>query len=626
MIPHIKTCSKPTIMDYVLKYHNVKIGPFSDHELKSAIQKYLRRNESSKGVFSLRLLLSVAQWMDKDPRRVKTILSNVINRMIVMMSEEISVCEPSICVMVETIYRQYLEDHDVRHILHLYLILLSCKKCRVLSDIRAVFLLPFFEDKDLGGIDIYNHNEIIKHLLPHLIIDDKRQISLKQWGDLLLQEKDTETIFYYLGFLLRPSHDRKSVITSIWKMLMDLSLPTDTKENIASLYFLYKKMTHREKTLYLYHAIMLAVLRPDPSPLKPIENKFELKFDKLSKQVMHFELDDYVLDMHTGNQKSTPYEFVMSGAWIAKEDHKYLNPKYRMIYIRKKQTSFHPQPCFYDLIVSPDPKSDTFDFQSLFNNFSMSSVPDVLNQYTVIPLSQDELAVILELPHGQKKCGQHKKVVYIADDYVYKGSYARKEKSFLNALFFQHALSQIEQESTILPIDILYDEVANSFFLRCKNIGTPVDPSDIEIVTTKIETNVKIIRRGSTLFRVSEIVDELDTLQKKKCLQHLYGRFLLNIGDSGLYNILLSKNNIIYGIDLEEQRNECKFTSVINLLAQRISKVNEGILSDALPWVDIIQQDVLETILKDQDWPKEYKDNILYRARFIECMLRHSQK
>jgi hypothetical protein len=48
--------------------------------------------------------------------------------------------------------------------------------------------------------------------------------------------------------------------------------------------------------------------------------------------------------------------------------------------------------------------------------------------------------------------------------------------------------------------------------------------------------------------------------------------------------------------------------------------------SDALLWVDIIQKEPLETILKDQDWPKEYKNNIMYRARFIECMLRHFQK
>jgi hypothetical protein len=27
---------------------------------------------------------------------------------------------------------------------------------------------------------------------------------------------------------------------------------------------------------------------------------------------------------------------------------------------------------------------------------------------------------ILQLPHGQKRCGKHKKVVYVSEDFIYK--------------------------------------------------------------------------------------------------------------------------------------------------------------------------------------------------------------
>lgn len=612
-------------MEISVKYRNVRIGPFSDYELKSAIQKYLRRDEPDKGILSLRLLLSVVSKIDDDPVRVKTILSNTMNRLVVMISEEVSLCEPSLPRLVEVLYKEYIKERDVRYILALYKTLYTCKKSRILSDIRAAFLLPFFDDHDLSLIDIQRHNDIVKPLSGGLVIS-KEDVSIMDWKKALV-ERDLHKTFIRMGHLLRPATGRKQKMNDMWNIMTEMtSLPLHIYENIQSLLFIYRKMTHREKTLYLYHAILLAILQPKPSPLKSFDvASLELKFDDLSKDIHSFKMDTYIKDMHTGKKDSTPYHFVMSGAWIYKEDKTFYNGVYRAIYIRKKQLLYNPILCFYDQMISVGSKSDDDKvFQSMFVNYSLSPIPDVLKRYTLIPLSSKSLETISALPHAQKKCGYQKKVVYVGKDFIYKGPYLRTDRSFQTLLFFQLAFEALEKTPmTILPIDVLYNENKDIYFMRSPNIGDTVNESDVETVSTKIESNVPVIKRGTTIFRVSERLEHLDTLQKKTCLKHLYLRFLLNIGDSGLYNLLIGKDQKIYGIDLEEQRNECKFDSIIGLLSPRTSKANEALLLEALPWVDLISENELTKMLTEEDWPTGFKENIIYRARFIECMLKH---
>lgn len=599
-------------MDISVKYRHVRIGCFSDSDLKSAIQKYLRREEKEKGEMAMRFFLSVSKKKDEAPQRVKSILSNIMNRLIVMMSEEISICETSLPIHIQKVYKKYIVDQDIRHIYSLYKTLFSCRKCRILSDIKATFLLPFFEDGDLSNQEISRHNEMIRPLLPHLTIETSHTISIKEWKTTLLK-RQFELTFFQLGYLVRPYKTRKETMKQIWNILMDIRYSLTIRQTIESLYFLYKKMTHREKTLYLYHAILLGLTQVDSS-LYNVQH--ELIDPKLNALPDTFKCDEYVLDMHTGNKKSGQYEFVMSGAWIFHQDERFFHQFYRLIYIRKKQRVDN---CFYHLMIqNMKSKTPIAYFQSIWKDVDAFEIPDVMNEYTIYPLSQTQIEKIYTLPHAQKKCSSHKKVVYVDREYVYKGPYKKTDSSFRNALFFQHAF-QIFGDDTILPVKIMHDQVNNVFFLCMPNIGSSVDSSDIETVTTKIEENVKIIKRGTYIHRASEVIAHLDTLQKKQCLRHLYTRFLLNVGDSGLYNILISKDGRVYGIDLEEQRNKCKFESIIHVLAPRTSQKDVSLLEEALPWVELQKEWKFESM----NWPTAYKNNIKYRAKFIECLLKY---
>ena len=93
-----------------------------------------------------------------------------------------------------------------------------------------------------------------------------------------------------------------------------------------------------------------------------------------------------------------------------------------------------------------------------------------------------------------------------------------------------------------------------------QNVGKWKD-IPFERESSKIETDVPVVPRGGAVWRVSDVEKngQLTDGIKSAALQHLYFRFLLDIGDSGTHNILIREDNdttgrLIAGVDLEEKR------------------------------------------------------------------------
>ena len=91
-------------------------------------------------------------------------------------------------------------------------------------------------------------------------------------------------------------------------------------------------------------------------------------------------------------------------------------------------------------------------------------------------------------------------------------------------------------------------------------------------MNSKLEKNVVVVPRGEAVDRVSDIEKTgLSADIKSVTLQHLYLRFLLDIGDSGTYNVLIREDNdsterLIAGIDLEDRRGNGKKKRRLDLL------------------------------------------------------------
>ena len=185
----------------------------------------------------------------------------------------------------------------------------------------------------------------------------------------------------------------------------------------------------------------------------------------------------------------------------------------------------------------------------------------------IVELSAEKVAEILASPQAQLRTARYKKAVYIAGELVFKGPYKTQDKALIKNLTFNYAIDLLEEELQLpewqtasLRWEFLGYAADDQYYLASPNIGRCKD-IPYEVVNSKIEMNAKIVRRGNAVMRVSDLegTERLTGDIKSAALQHLYLRFLLDIGDSGTHNVLLREDNpvsgrLISGIDLEEQR------------------------------------------------------------------------
>ncbi|MBC2732875.1 MAG: hypothetical protein HF981_00775, partial [Desulfobacteraceae bacterium] len=170
-------------------------------------------------------------------------------------------------------------------------------------------------------------------------------------------------------------------------------------------------------------------------------------------------------------------------------------------------------------------------------------------------------------PRAQLRTARFKKAVFVVDDLVYKGPYKRSDPGLMNNLRFTFAIQLLEDalhlpewKRASLPWRCISWDGNDQYYLVAENVGkTKNIPFELE--SSKIEVDVPIIPRGAAVWRVSEVEKNghLTNRPKFAALQHLYLRFLLDIGDSGTHNILVREDHVktgrlIAGIDLEEMR------------------------------------------------------------------------
>jgi hypothetical protein len=161
----------------------------------------------------------------------------------------------------------------------------------------------------------------------------------------------------------------------------------------------------------------------------------------------------------------------------------------------------------------------------------------------ILNLSAHKVTEVISAPQAQKRTAKFKKAVKIVDDLVFKGPYTFKDRGLINSLKYTYALQLLEaalhlpeRQRGSLPWEYVGCCNDDQCYLVAKNVGMhgkiPSKP-----VSTKIETNVKVVPRKTYIMRVSDIEGngQLTDDVKLAALQHLYLRFLLDIGDSGTH-------------------------------------------------------------------------------------------
>ncbi len=388
--------------------------------LKSGLQKYVRRGMLSKGLWCLaeldllslvedggdgtdeyvRLYIKPSETVNMARRsaiqRAKALRTNVLNRLIVMVPEEISIACWWMPIVVNRLAEAWKSERcDVQsrqHLVEIYKLLCASKKIRLISDLKSVYLLPPDYVKPQQRQELSEiHAEAVKsleiqalyencHSVPTNLVDHCR-VDLRPFGNVadadfrqivngLLHNLRCESdhVFYWVNRLIEQQRDAKgnpcfrgkrNKINLVWALLEGFAKHRELlwgetpqaypnqfhrlAEVLSVLREWYTTMTNRETPTYLYHAILLVVRRRQvdwrSEPEFPITNRHEVEalYDaNLNGDLI--ELDSFVHDMHTGTHgpdKRT--RFANEGAWVENEETSLRNESYRSLYHRLKE-------------------------------------------------------------------------------------------------------------------------------------------------------------------------------------------------------------------------------------------------------------------------------------------------
>jgi hypothetical protein len=197
-----------------------------------------------------------------------------------------------------------------------------------------------------------------------------------------------------------------------------------------------------------------------------------------------------------------------------------------------------------------------------------------------------QMQPVMDVPVGQTVTARFKKYVYIFPDVVKKGPYfTEKDRKQVDYLMSStRYIAQINAAQGIASTVIqphIENHLDGSFFVYWKNIGKYQDIKT-ENRTTKLAENVNVVKRGSLIYRASDVdVKTLSPQLLKECMNHLYARAVVGVGDSGLWNILIENyekhgkqvSGKAIGIDLEEKRSFKKLpSSKVEFLFSKVYK------------------------------------------------------
>lgn len=296
--------------------------------LKSALQKYIRRGETEKALTVTNELLDFHNvYFTSSEKNIKStckkIITNLINRIICIISEDIGIAEPN---LPSFIYEKYLKILELKEnkdkigeffkiILNIVEIMTYCKKIRKISDLRTVYLLPPYYLKNKTMLHEIHTKFMKDNKLDKYILNFEKPIKdIKITNDENQFFRDLSNLLYF--------NENANLTNFI----------TKSDRNINALIYFYHKMKHQEKNIYLYHAYLMIIHDIQPDPLN-----YDLKFDYSKLNELKI-IDDYCHDIHTGNKDKTSYDFAKEGAIVFNEDIQWLNDEHRHIYIEFKKS------------------------------------------------------------------------------------------------------------------------------------------------------------------------------------------------------------------------------------------------------------------------------------------------
>ena len=287
------------------------------------MQKFLRRRMPSEMKWCVEEIYRFKSLArdEKELKVSKALISNLVNRIIVMMDEELLFNEWAVYLKCRFLIDKFWEEDNVEYLYEICDLLCGAKLIRYSSDVSCYHMkmaIRAIEDEE----DVYQKFEQFKiemekgdivkafRIAIHLFLN-KNEEKLKKW-------------------VLRRAHP----IYLIWDYLLNLE-KVNANENLkkAIVYRFNEFPKDRgEKKLFLTSAISLCIYseRIDWSV-----NWMEISGVASEKIEGYLEIPSYAIDMHTKKGREmgkNRADFAKEGSIVVDEDKEYYNEEYRRFY------------------------------------------------------------------------------------------------------------------------------------------------------------------------------------------------------------------------------------------------------------------------------------------------------
>lgn len=328
-----------TLMRYRSCFSSVCESGYGIDEVKSGIQKYLRRREPEKMKWCVKEIYLFVMYAsdEKEKKIARGIFTNLLNRMIVMLDEEMVFDEVRRYLIIrrEMVFIKAAaeaENHEVSLNLLYTICDLMCgaRLLRLGSDINAYF------GRNKKKEVVYSGKETVGELLRDFILyfeqkDTKCYYSmyaLYGMGELNVMTEEMEQI------PKKKFYRKKEPIYCIINYLENLAAtPQQAKQAIAYRLESFYDKEKKERALFLI-AMVNIIMYMDEIGWK---EKVRFRWSNVIEGGMT--LDDYCIDMHSrrgrrmGKDKK---DFGKEGCFVVNEYEKYKNQAWRDYYIEEK--------------------------------------------------------------------------------------------------------------------------------------------------------------------------------------------------------------------------------------------------------------------------------------------------
>jgi hypothetical protein len=577
---------------------------------KSALQKAIRRND-------VWLALTMALRLNEFKDFGKPIHSNLINRLPVIAGEDVGMANLKTVKIVDEYVEKIRNSQDscVETLIEIVLLMCASEKSRLGSHVNAVYYqalstplyydrLNLFRPSILKEFEKNDEKMEDEQDLDHFLIEK----ILNLLGSKDSSEDKKMMTFFYLRSLLNSNNKYKiprgypkkrniqsEPIFIIWNELLKMN-----KDEMIEI--LYKQfLNENERHIYLVLAMMVfffgnEVERKEYDVKKMIQDLGGV--EKIVNYAMYTKviIPDYAIDKHTKKGRSSGKDgltFVLEGAYVENESE--WSKKWKIlgeIYVdyRKfmSQQPVVPKPR-RSKTPKPSNKSEASESEVSESAVSEGAVSEGKQEIIDSPMktteriSKEERIKLMsdETPRGQILTSKWKKYVYIPIDepFVYKGRWNKnsgssKERNKLKNLKFRFDVCE-RMKANVLTGKIIQDDEDNLWIrYRNMNIIPPSDWMAKKVLDTVSEKEIIVLDRLS--MGITPLAyyahDEKTTAEylfgEKKLFCDFILLYVLGVGDTGLYNVLLGKYGPLI-IDIDDDTTKTKFEHVWSIFGRK---------------------------------------------------------